>query len=399
MNTSHRMLALLACALGASWFGCSDLKDDLPAPASPNVIVHQPAWSDTASAGFHGRVLQASGYSTASCVPCHAQSLAGGTSGVSCYTCHGSFPHASGWTDGASAMSHGRYLKAKGWQIGECASCHGADFRGGTSGASCFSCHPSFPHGSGWIAPASPAFHGTFVRNDSWDMRPCSVCHGEAYDGGATGVSCRQCHTLAAGPENCTTCHGSANAAPPTDLSGTSATTARGVGAHQTHVTAGGQYSALTVSCLNCHAVPGSVYSPGHLDTPLPAEVLLRSPLAVADPTGVPGPPAYSADDLRCRNTFCHGNFSLPAAGSEYAFAYSDSVMVGLNHAALWTGGDAEAACGTCHALPPTGHTPAEITECSACHGDVMNPNGTIRNKAKHINGKINVFSEERPFF
>jgi hypothetical protein len=73
--------------------------------------------------------------------------------------------------------------------------------------------------------------------------------------------------------------------------------------------------------------------------------------------------------------------------------------MVGRNFPARWTGGSAEAACGTCHALPPTGHTDAEITECSACHSDVMNSNGTIKDKMRHINGKINVFGQERPFF
>ena len=399
MIISHRYLRAFWFVSCAALIGCGELKKDLPAPVSPQVQVHEPAWSDTSAAGFHGRVLQAEGYNTSGCEPCHAQSLAGGTSGVSCYSCHGSFPHAPGWTDGASPMFHGEYLRTKGWEVGECASCHGSDFSGGTSGASCYTCHPSFPHVAGWTTDTSVTFHGEYIQVNSWDMRPCRTCHGETYEGGTTGVSCRTCHDQPAGPENCITCHGGANSAPPRDLADNTATTARGVGAHQRHLTGGGRYSAAPIPCTGCHAVPGDVYATGHLGTSLPAEVGVYTPLASADPTGVAGPPAYDADSLRCGNIFCHGNFSLPRSGSDYAFAYSDSVMVGRNFAARWTGGSAEAACGTCHALPPTGHAAADITACSACHTGVMNSSGNIADKSKHINGKINVFGDERPFF
>jgi len=304
-------LAALCC----SWMiGCGELKTDLP-PAAPDNVVHGPEWVDTASANFHGKVLKEGGYDASGCVTCHAQSLAGGTSGVSCYSCHGSFPHPPGWTEGASPMFHGEYLRTKDWQVGECATCHGSNFSGGTSGTSCYTCHPSFPHVTGWAVDTSSTFHGEYIRSDSWDMRPCRSCHGDTYAGGISGVSCRTCHTAPAGPENCTTCHGSANNAPPRDLNGNLSGSARGVGSHQKHLTGSGRYSALDMSCTSCHTVPGAVYTPGHLDTPIPAEVLFHSSLAVADPTGVPGPPFYAADSLRCGNVFCHGNFALPQGG------------------------------------------------------------------------------------
>ena len=155
---------VLAAALGMS--GCSDLKTDLPSPVAPGVQVHRSEWIDTSSAGFHGKVVDA---------------------------------------------DHGN--------VQECLKCHGLDYRGGFSGISCVKCHQdkgASLHGRGWISTASANFHGNAIRAANWDMRSCQACHGTLYDGGKVGVSCRDCHTGGAGPENCATCHGSANnPAPP----------------------------------------------------------------------------------------------------------------------------------------------------------------------------------------
>ncbi len=72
--------------------------------------------------------------------------------------------------------------------------------------------------------------------------------------------------------------------------------------------------------------------------------------------------------------------------------------MVGANASPLWTGGSSEAACGTCHALPPTGHIPQTITACVNCHSPVVDATGNISDKTLHINGRINAFGTERDF-
>jgi len=263
-------------------------------------------------------------------------------------------------------------------------------------------------HEKGWTDAASGNFHGTAVRNASWDMTQCQSCHGTKYDGGIVDVSCRTCHNLPAGPENCTTCHGSlSNPAPPRDLNGNTSTSARGVGSHQKHLL-GGTISSGVV-CSDCHRLPPAAYVQGHLDSPLPAEVTMNSYIALTitnKPTttdydaSLPlfsPSPAYDSNTLSCASTYCHGNFK----NGNPAFA------------PIWnntTG--SETACGTCHgnitkptlaqrALPRTlaeGGTHPDSLSCSTCHIGVVNSSLVIIDKTKHINGKLTISGEERDF-
>jgi hypothetical protein len=75
-----------------------------------------------------------------------------------------------------------------------------------------------------------------------------------------------------------------------------------------------------------------------------------------------------------------------------------DSVIAGANATPVWTSGESQAACGTCHGLPPAGHIPFTVTSCVNCHSPVVDATGNISDKALHINGKINVFGTERSF-
>lgn len=263
-------------------------------------------------------------------------------------------------------------------------------------------------HESGWTDSTSNNFHGRSVRDANWDMVRCRTCHGSRYNGGTVNVSCLTCHNLPAGPENCTTCHGSvANAAPPKDLDDNTSRGARGVGAHQKHLL-GGAFSD-GVSCSDCHNVPPSVYTAGHVDSPLPAEVPLGGflPHVVTnetttvdwDPTlPVFTPqPVYSAANLSCGNTYCHGFFKNG----------NDTLVVSWTDTTV-----AATACGTCHgdvtrptlaerALPKTavrGGTHPNVTACSNCHIGIVDANLNIIDKAKHMNGRLNVFGEERDF-
>lgn len=263
-------------------------------------------------------------------------------------------------------------------------------------------------HGSGWTDSTSSNFHGRAIRNAGWDMVQCQTCHGPRYNGGTVKVSCLTCHNQSAGPENCTTCHGSSNnAAPPKDIDRNSSRAARGVGAHQRHFLGGSISDGM--ACSDCHTVPPSVYSLGHVDSPLPAEVPMNGfiPLTVTNetttvnwasslPVFTPSP-THSTVDLSCSNTYCHGYFKN--GNTTFAPIWNDTTA-------------AQAACGTCHgdvtkptlaarALPKTtaqGGTHPNNTACSNCHGAVVDANLNIIDKIKHINGKLNVFGGERDF-
>ncbi|MFN0158404.1 MAG: CxxxxCH/CxxCH domain c-type cytochrome [Bacteroidota bacterium] len=259
-------------------------------------------------------------------------------------------------------------------------------------------------HGEGWINPLAPSFHGNTIRVNNWDMRSCQTCHGVSYSGGTAGSSCLECHTNSAGPENCATCHGSSNPAPPRDLTGMVSPSSRGVGAHQIHLTGGAL--ATDIPCSECHVVPTSTYgSPAHLDNSAGAELTFQGPqgtIVTGGGTRVPHP-SYDASTLKCNNTFCHGDFVARRADADSVdrFAYTDTVIVGAQFSPLWTGGSAEAACGTCHGLPPIGHVgPVTVQQCgnSGCHPGIVNANGLISDKTKHMNGRINVRGTERVF-
>ncbi len=321
--------------------------------------------------------------------------------------------HGPGWTDPTTNNFHGKSLGLSSQQLQNCLTCHGSDLKGGTSKVSCIACHQSEQvslHGMGWTDTASTNFHGTAIRSINWDMSLCKSCHGVSYEGGKTSISCKTCHTQPSGPEYCTTCHGGPeNAAPPRDVSKNITRTFRGVGAHQVHFRGTGIYSSLQIPCSECHTVPPEMYSVGHVDSPLPAEVPINgfmariatnetttvdwdSNLPVVSPS-----PAYSSANLTCGNTYCHGHFKNG----------NDTLVV------VWTDTTAAAtACGTCHgnvnkstlaerALPKTsaeGGTHPTSTACSACHVAVVDNNLRIIDRSKHINGKLNVFGQERDF-
>jgi predicted CxxxxCH...CXXCH cytochrome family protein len=262
-------------------------------------------------------------------------------------------------------------------------------------------------HPEGWAADtASFNFHGKYIHAQQWQMSSCWTCHGRNYAGGVSQVSCLTCHTKPGGPENCTMCHGSTNPAPPPDLDGNTATTLQTVGAHQSHLV--GAETTDGIRCSECHVVPTSVYAPGHVDSGPPAEVIFGDSVAnavtnepttrdfdVSLPTITPAP-TWNPSTLKCSNTYCHGDFKN-----------------GNNYAPIWTSvGTGEARCGTCHgdvtkqtlaerALPKTleeGGTHPNSTQCSVCHVGIVDANLNFIDKTKHINGKLNVFGDERDF-
>jgi predicted CxxxxCH...CXXCH cytochrome family protein len=199
----------------------------------------------------------------------------------------------------------------------------------------------------------------------------CGTCHG---DPPATHAidSCATCHPVAAphidgalaignGP-GCAGCHGSdATGAPPRDLSGNEFSTAIGVGAHQSHLTASmGLRGPL--ACSECHTVPAQTTSPGHIDSATPAEVAMV------------GGGAWVRETATCES-WCHGD-SRP----------------------VWTRvGRGEVYCGSCHDIRPAGHDPElALTDCVGCHAETVDPFGNILRSgppgaetSEHMDGEV----------
>ncbi len=170
-------------------------------------------------------------------------------------------------------------------------------------------------------------------------------------------------------PSSCTRCHGSAdNYAPPGDTSGRTDPSLPTVGAHQAHL--GPSDWHATMACSECHVVPACLNDPGHVDTPVPAE-LTWGALASTDGAS----PAYAGSTHSCSGVYCHGATLLPG---------------GSVTSPVWNVVDGtQASCGSCHGLPPDPpHT--TDTNCAGCHGDVIGSDGTFVNASLHINGVVN---------
>ncbi len=322
-----------------SILSCSELKEDLTT-TSPNLSVHKEGFTNPASPNFHANVF----------VGINAQTFS------------------------------------------DCAQCHASNFSGGITKAACTNCHSSINvHQDGILNPHSPDFHGKFIASNlGWDSRECGTCHSSDYSGGIASPSCLNCHTSENGPEACNTCHGDfsdpTKIAPPRALNGSLETTYAGVGAHNAHLYDNNLGSEIP--CLTCHNISQSVYTAGHLGTDGKAEINFSG---LSNKGGVN--PNYSFTNNTCSDTYCHGNFVFYKDSSNYAFAYTAATMVGSNFSPKWNQADGtQAQCGSCHGLPPVGHTAAELNTCVNCHQGVINAQGEIIDPSKHINGVKNVF-------
>lgn len=229
-------------------------------------------------------------------------------------------------------------------------------------------------HGVAWMDQASTGFHA-FEANRG--LAACQACHGVTLAGQGAAPSCGSCHDqglpagIAGWAANCTMCHGGSDnpsGAPPKATWGGAGDPIR-VGAHTAHA-AGGPL-APAFGCAVCHVTPVDAFAPGHLD-PGPAEVAF-SGVAVRGPS-----PAWDRTTGTCSNVYCHGS----------------SLSGGTRTAPRWTGGAAEAACGTCHGAPPPAPHPAAagLASCAACHPQTMTAAGALIPPAqggKHLDGVL----------
>jgi len=239
--------------------------------------------------------------------------------------------------------------------------------------------------------------------------------------GSRVNVGCSKtgCHVDHAGnakpPTACNTCHGkflgiandTISWAPPRSTNGDTIEVSPFVGTHQEHL-AKGAISDL-IKCDECHLVPSSYLTSGHLNPIRNTKVQFNGALAntvTNEPTTLdysPSSPLYMPvpvyDDtvLHCNSVYCHGYFKNG----------------NLNNVVQWNiPGSSQIACGTCHgdiakltlaerALPKTsakGGTHPNATDCYLCHWGVVGANLNFVDKTKHINGKLNVYGEERDY-
>jgi hypothetical protein len=373
------------------FFACSDLKDNIETTA-PSITTHGSGAFDPASSEYHGNLVLNSTNGMTDCQKCHAADYSGGITGVSCQACHSTINiHKDGIVNRASNNFHPKYLKANNQQMNVCSSCHGIDYSGGIASPTCVNCHGGISvHKEGITDTESPNFHGKFIASIHWDLTKCSQCHTENYSGGLISTSCLGCHTQTNGPEACNTCHGDFNdpskISPPRALNGSTETTFAGVGAHNKHLN--DNTLGSDISCSTCHKVPQSFSSTGHIDSDGKAELTFGE---LAKHGGAN--PSYNFTDNKCSNAYCHGNFVFRKSQSNFQFIYTDSIMVGNKFSPTWNIVDGtEAACGSCHGLPPTGHADYDLTACVNCHSGVVDAQGNIVDKTKHINGIVNAF-------
>jgi hypothetical protein len=100
--------------------------------------------------------------------------------------------HPEDWNLKTGENFHGNKVMAAGHN--SCKSCHGAEFEGGASGVSCNTCHASYPHPAEWPLFNNPKNHAQFIQNSNGDSSKCRTCHGADLQGGRSGVSCNSCH-------------------------------------------------------------------------------------------------------------------------------------------------------------------------------------------------------------
>ena len=241
-------------------------------------------------------------------------------------------------------------------------------------------------HPEGFGDASSSNFHKYVFRENDWSfsLRECQSCHAADYSGGYTDQSCLGCHSQPSGPEACNTCHGVfANPefiAPPNDLEDNSDNSARGVGAHYMH--AYGNTLSTNIGCFECHqtTVGDDLFVHEHISPP-PAKMEFGE---FSHPDSLDVAPEYNSD-LTCTNTYCHG-----------AFKFGD--IQGNSYNPLWNSTtQKEGQCGTCHGEldsegnlitpKPTGHFGSWTKgQCFMCHPSVVDADGNIIDKLKHIN-------------
>jgi predicted CxxxxCH...CXXCH cytochrome family protein len=241
-----------------------------------------------------------------------------------------------------------------------CGSCHALP--GGTvatpwhpaiaGGAECQLCHPGYTNTS-----VNTPLHVNGVRNLTVPdmLTNCAACHGDATRVVPPGVA----PVLVA--------------APPVNRRGESSTALPNVGAHQSHLNPGPGSISAPIACTECHVVPTDLVHVG--PTPNSPVTLAWGPLARAGGAT----PSYAPPPITTCTNYCHGQTMASLGGT-----LTQPVWIRVD--------GTQAACGTCHAIPPTSfshqlHTGQEGFPCSVCHGDGYSSSSVVA--STHVNGVV----------
>jgi predicted CxxxxCH...CXXCH cytochrome family protein len=229
-------------------------------------------------------------------------------------------------------------------------------------------------HPEGW---SDPAQHGPGAMLQTGG--DCRSCHGEALDGGSSGVSCDGCHAPG-WRTDCTYCHGgtlNTTGAPPQDIDDNADPATISFPEHPEHVTAG---IHPAYGCVQCHTRPTDVLTPGHWFDDLTAgygELNYTGGLA----------PIATYFQGTCSNVYCHGNGRVPGE-------VASGQAVG---------------CGDCHPGPAdTGlwgamsgehqtHLQSGVT-CDECHQGVVDAAGAVIGTDLHVQGAKDVLAPGAPY-
>lgn len=248
------------------------------------------------------------------------------------------------------ASLQGGVLTTPNWTVVDgsqdlCGNCHGTPPPAPhPAGSDCGTCHPTIQPGTRNFLDPDSHIDGTVDVKPGLELQPCDACHGSG------GV-----------------------AAPPRDLAGNDDRAMRGVGAHREHIGPSDWHREL--SCAQCHTVPVSVDSSGHIDGDNLAEVQFDE----LNPDA-----RYDSGSATCSGLYCHGNGSS-----------------GLGRR-VWTE-DLELDCDSCHddgrgegggrdRLSGEHRRHArENIECFECHGAVVNEALDFLDPNLHINGVFDV--------
>ena len=279
--------------------------------------------------------------------------IPGATWNATSLTCSGTYCHGGG----TSPLLGGNHTTPKWTQVdgtqAQCQSCHGMPPPAPHPvDSNCGKCHPTMTAGNNTTItyPAKHIDGNVDVIND----QPCNTCHGDPAGAPVPGDN-------------------KVNA-PPNDTMGGMLTSLRGVGAHQAHM--GASTWRAPISCGECHHVPASLLSIGHIDSPLPAEVLFGN---LAGSTA-------SWNGSTCSNVYCHGATLNDGGGTAGGTATKP----------VWTTVDgSQSQCGSCHGLPPPAPHPVD-TDCGKCH-NTMTPGmpGVITDPSRHIDGNLDVNTDQ----
>ncbi len=284
--------------------------------------------------------------------------------------CHGSF--SGGLGANPIAWGNGTLVKLA------CNGCHGQSVAAPQptyphpQNTTCASCHTGYSSGA---VVAATHVDGLVTKSTGG----CTACHGERADLLVTLTT----NTLKAAP-------GATGTATSADTTGATATSTLGVGAHEAHLVGNGagntpRWRSTPIACIECHALPSSDTDTSHATgtgTSTARATIAWGNLAAAT-TFETKTAAYAQPT--CSSTYCHN----PKNGDTAA---TPVVQV---KAPAWNGVTAQAQCGSCHGLPPSGTSHPANALCGSCHPGYTATAPTAAsaiaavNALSHINGNL----------